>query len=581
MTAQLSLDNITVSFFRHTMPDIPSVPPTTDIGENAGERHYALRDVSWTITRGEHWAVIGPNGAGKSTLLRVIRGEQRADAAPGKGPSGGVTWYVDGKAETSPLAIRQRISTVTAEMQEHYVRQQWRMTGEEVLLSGLFDSPMLYQTPSSAQREAAWALAAQLDVTPLLDMQLPAMSQGQLRKVLVARALVAHPDIVVLDEMCEGLDAPSRAGVLETIQRATQFGATLLFATHRLEELPACITHALLLRGGTVLWQGPADNAVTVAAHEGLYVPSRHSTGDAPRQTIGPSIPNGHADGNNAQFAALEPPLRKHRPDDPSAESPAEHNQQAQNSRERSSLLPLIEIQNATVYLDRTPVLHDITWSVQPGQNWAVSGTNGSGKSTLLRLIMGDERQAWGGTVRWFGESTPDLNAVRRRIGYVSDRFQATYGHDKYHGTLLNMTGEELVWSGFSASVGLWEWQQVTQAQRDTAANWMHYLGLADFARQPIRDMSYGRLRRFMLCRAVAPEPDILLLDEPCSGLDPAARDHFLITLRQLVHAGMQLVYVSHYAEEYIPEITHLLRLSAGRVTYCGERETAPLLTTP
>ncbi|WP_444979611.1 ATP-binding cassette domain-containing protein [Desulfovibrio psychrotolerans] len=233
---------------------------------------------------------------------------------------------------------------------------------------------------------------------------------------------------------------------------------------------------------------------------------------------------------------------------------------------------PLIDIADATVFINRVPVLHNITWSILPGQNWAVCGPNGAGKSTLLRLLLGDTRQAWGGTVRWFGQETPEMHSLRRRIGYVSDRLQATYGHDAYHGTLLDLTGEELVWSGFSASVGLWEWQHITPEQKQAAAAWMHHMGLADHAAQRIRDMSYGRLRRFMLCRAVAPSPDLLVLDEPCSGLDPAARDHFLATLRGLVQSGMQVVYVSHYTSELIPEISHILRLESGHVTFCGPR---------
>lgn len=505
-TPLVRLEHVRVSFTRH----IATQPVITT----------ALNGIDWTLNVGEHWAIIGPNGAGKSTFLRIIRGEQRPDQHTAEAKDGGaVTWFVDDKPETTPLAIRKRIATVTSEMQEHYVRQQWQLSGEHLLLTGYFDSPLLYETPTEAQRDAALELARTLDVQHLLDMQLPAMSQGQLRKLLVARALVGTPDIVVLDEVCEGLDVTARAEVLETINRAARLGATILFASHRLEELPECITHGMLLRTGNILFQGAVQKMLPAAESHTLFA---HSV-----------IPDG------------TPPKLAPKP---------------------RSDTPLFSVENATVFINRKPILHDISWRIMPGENWAVCGSNGAGKSTLLRLLMGDERQAWGGNVRWFGQDMPDLNVIRQRIGYVSDRFQATYGHDQYHSTLLDISGEELVWSGFFASVGMWEWQQVDTAQKRIAAEWMQYMGLADYAGQRIRDMSYGRLRRFMLCRAVAPSPDLLLLDEPCSGLDPASRDHFLATLRVLARAGIQIVYVTHYASELIPELTHILELTAGRI---------------
>lgn len=540
-----------------------------------GARVLALDSLSWTLHKGQHWAIIGPNGAGKSTLLRVIRGEQRPDQIPPQaqplrspehtehpgqtdptghtGHAGSVTWLLDGTPETTPLAVRRRIACVTSGMQEHYVRQQWQLSGEDMLLTGWFDSPLLYETPTQSQRDAAQDLARALDVQHLLDMHLPAMSQGQLRKMLVARALIGSPDILVLDEMCEGLDPASRAGVLETVDRAAALGTTVLFATHRLEELPACITHGMLLTCGRIAVQGSVADVTQAMEQEHCESLCPRSPQAAPSSGLPPSFArSGTASsdctgrtGYIGHIGRIDRTI------------PAE---------------PLIDIADATVFINRVPVLHNITWSIRPGQNWAVCGPNGAGKSTLLRLLLGDTRQAWGGTVRWFGQETPEMHCIRRRIGYVSDRLQATYGHDAYHGTLLDLTGEELVWSGFSASVGLWEWQHITPEQKQAAAAWMHHMGLADHAAQRIRDMSYGRLRRFMLCRAVAPSPDLLVLDEPCSGLDPAARDHFLATLRGLVQSGMQVVYVSHYASELIPEISHILRLESGHVAFCGPR---------
>ena len=223
-----------------------------------------------------------------------------------------------------------------------------------------------------------------------------------------------------------------------------------------------------------------------------------------------------------------------------------------------------IEIVNATVYLSGTPVLHDINWTIEPGQNWAVLGDNGAGKSTLMRLVAGDEFAAAGGSVRrWLprqGGEQVKLECIRKGIRLVSDLQQATYTYD--------ITGEELVFSGIDNSVGVY--RAIASDELDEAHYCMRLLGVEHLARRSIRRCSTGEMRRLLLARALIGSPDLLLLDEPCSGLDPAARDHMLELVDALMDQGVQIVLVSHRREDLIPTITHLLRLDHGRVTWNG-----------
>ncbi|WP_051384322.1 ATP-binding cassette domain-containing protein [Nitratidesulfovibrio termitidis] len=518
----------------------------------------ALDGASWTLRAGECWAVLGRNGAGKSTLLRVVRGTTRPDQIDG----GQVTWYPPvsrdestphGEAspgETSALTGRALCASVSSAQQERYMRQGWLLTGEELLLTGYYDTPLLYEDPGAERIAAARDLARRLGAAHLLDVKVPAMSQGQLRLLLVARALVRQPAVLLLDEVCEGLDATARAAVLGAVDHAAALGVTVLFATHRTDQLPACLTRALLVQGGRIMAEGPLDEVMS-----NLPADSGVCGGD------GLDIPDVGMPGLNGQSTLDGSAAPARQPRDP---VPA--------------LAPVLaRIERADVYVERTHVLHAIDWTIRRGENWCVIGPNGSGKSTLLRLLHGEENVAVGGDIVWFADeascgvarreppqqaSLRDLPLLHRRVALVSDQLQATYGYD--------LTAEELVLTGFSGTIGLYD--EPDDDQRAEAAHWLRMLGAAGLAGQRIRTLSTGQLRRVLLARALAGAPDLLLLDEPCSGLDPASRAAFLSLLGQLARAGVQMVLVTHHEDDLIPEISHVLRLADGRVTECGPR---------
>jgi ABC-type molybdenum transport system ATPase subunit/photorepair protein PhrA len=220
---------------------------------------------------------------------------------------------------------------------------------------------------------------------------------------------------------------------------------------------------------------------------------------------------------------------------------------------------PLVEIVDADVYLERRRVLTRINWTVRPGERWAVLGPNGAGKSTLCGLVLGDLRPALGGMVRHFGVQGGELRAVQKRMGYVSAALQAAY--------VQPLTGAELVLSGFFASRGLYPLvERATEAQHAAVARWLEHFGLADLAGRPIAALSYGQMRRLLLARAAVAGPDLLVLDEPCSGLDAPSREAFLATLSGLARQGAAMVFVTHHPDELIPEIDHVLRLENGRI---------------
>lgn len=466
----------------------------------------ALDRVDFNLREGEHTVIQGRNGSGKSTLIRLIRGEITPDQRNG----GEVVWHTPEGPETFALIGQRMTALVSTAQLENYVSKGWRINGETLLLTGFPDTPLLYAAPSEAQREAVRHLAAQFKITDLLGRELPSLSHGQIRILLLARACVRKPGILLLDEFTDGFDVRVRDLVNAILEKIAAW-STLLVVAHRADILPACIVRSVHMDKGVI-------------------------RSDRPRR-IGP----------------------------PAVDLPATPEVASSGQPENADALPLIAISNADVYVDETQVLHGIDWRICRGEQWAVIGPNGAGKSTLLRLICGVENAAFGGFVERRLPSQGDgviveMERMRRGIGIVSDRIQATYWYD--------LTGEELVFSGFERSVGLF--REPDAAEREEAYAWMERLGVRHLATRRMRSVSTGQLRRLMLARALVGNPDLVLLDEPCSGLDPDVRTELLRVLNDLAASGVHFVLVTHHAADIFPAITHVAYLEDGRMVRQG-----------
>ena len=421
-----------------------------------------------------------------------------------------LTWFIAGKPETSPLAIKNVVASVSPELQTWYTEHGWNLSGEELLLSGLYASPLLYCPPIAAEVAEVSALANELELSHLLERPVAAMSQGQLRSMLVARALAAKPAILGLDEVFDSLDSYAKKSLMELLEHLSNQQITLLMTAHRKQDLPHFVQHAIILDKGRV-------------AAKGLLHELNHPL--------------------------LNP---KYIPDLPDLEAPPVN----------LALPPILELENINVFVQRHQVLHNISWAVEKGQNWAVLGENGSGKTTLLRCIWGEEHQALGGKLAWFGNSGPiDLPKLHKHLGLVSDRLQNSIPPE--------LLAENIVVSGFFASLDLYK--EPSPAQRAEAKELMQLMQLTHLQGRAAATLSYGQLRRMLLARALVHKPEVLLLDEPCSGLDNESRIAFLQTLAQAARSGKtQVIHITHRSDDLAGITTHALYLSKGRITYCG-----------
>ena len=206
-----------------------------------------LRGLRWTMRRGESWVIRGPNGAGKSTFLRLLLGEEHV--APG-----GRVARLDLGESPSVSEVKERVGLVAPDLQ---ARHRADATGEEVVLSGFFGSIGLGQAPGPEHRDAAARWMEALGVAHLAGRSIQAVSYGELRRLLFARALVADPEVLLLDEPFHGLDPRARAEALDLVDRLCRSGRAVVLVTHHDDEVVPAIGRELRLRDGTVERQGP------------------------------------------------------------------------------------------------------------------------------------------------------------------------------------------------------------------------------------------------------------------------------------------------------------------------------------
>ena len=221
-------------------------------------RRELLRGVHWRVGRGEHWALLGPNGAGKTTLLQL--------AAARIHPTTGTAHVLGERLGRTPVArLHERIGLFSPSLLRRFNPAR---SGGELVLSGATGTIVVHDDRLTARdRRRADELLALLGVAAVADRALADCSEGERARLLLARALMAEPPLLLLDEPTAGLDLAGRELVLAAVDELARARPelTTVTVTHHVEELPRSTTHALLLREGAVVAAGPVGRALTAA----------------------------------------------------------------------------------------------------------------------------------------------------------------------------------------------------------------------------------------------------------------------------------------------------------------------------
>ncbi len=228
-------------------------------------------------------------------------------------------------------------------------------------------------------------------------------------------------------------------------------------------------------------------------------------------------------------------------------------------------MAPILEVAHLRVARGRTTILHDLNWRIARGEHWVILGANGSGKTTLLKTLTGFMSPTAGDFALLglrYGRS--DWRELRLKLGMVTSAFAMSIPPSEI--------ALDTVVSGKYAQLDLWH--AGTRADRVAALRLLRGIGLGALAHREWAYLSQGERQRVLIARALMAKPRLLILDEPCAGLDPVAREHFVRFVDRLARRrrAPALVLVTHHVEEIAPAFTHVLLLKAGRVLTAGPR---------
>ncbi|MGX5820240.1 ATP-binding cassette domain-containing protein [Chitinophaga lutea] len=470
-----------------------------------------FRDFSWEIRTGEHWAVVGNSGSGKTSLLHTILGKNNVI-------NGSIRHYFyDRYRETHQIDdpyfnYRRLIAQVghhhdfrnLSHTTDFYYQQRFNSmdSGDAPTVSAYLGDRM--EDP----------LLAPLQIGPLAGKELIKLSNGETRRVMIARALLDSPSLLLLDNPFMGLDVAARQTFHGIVDHVAAAGATIVLVTTP-REIPPAITHVLHLDEGRIA------GTYTREAFLAQYREEDTSAGSDLDEALLASL-----------IAGTEP--------------------------ERFDFI--IQMENIRVRYGPHQILDGIDWTVRQHEQWALLGPNGSGKSTLLSLINADNPQGYANRIFLFGRkrgSGESIWDIKRRIGFVSPELHQYFQSDA---TCLQVTG-----SGFHDTLGYV--RACTPEQLEKARGWLQLLGVGQHADEKFKLVAASLQRLVLLARALVKQPPLLIFDEPVQGLDAHQKAHFKSVVEALCRRlPLTLIYVTHYEEELPEGVNRFLRIRNGKM---------------
>lgn len=479
-----------------------------------------LKNISLTVNQGENWALIGESGSGKSALLQTIAGRFNI--------TGGEVKYhfFDNFLQDHPVgdnSITHQKLIAFVEAKHHfrnlsnttdfYYQQRYNSSDSE---DALTVNEYLGSIEPIALQNQYWDLPkviGTMHLESLLNKQIIKLSNGETKRLRIAAALMKNPSLLMLDAPLTGLDVQTRAQFNTILGQIIASGITVIMATSPY-EIPRGITDIAVLKDGEI------------------------------SQTI-----------KRSDF------------------DPAKFVQNTDDIADRSKLRALLGADTGKTtyqfvvkmskvnirYGDKT-ILDNIDWQIIPGERWALLGPNGAGKSTLLSLINGDNPQAYANDIVLFdkkrgsGESIWD---IKKKIGFVSPELHQYFPTEN--------SCLQVIESGCYDTLGLFRPSQ--KAKADTALSWMQALEIDKYARNLLKNVPASVQRLCLLARALIKNPDLLIFDEPCQGMDAHQQLHFKNIVNTICDmSNVTLIYVTHYQQEIPDSVTKVLRLEKGGV---------------
>ncbi len=477
-----------------------------------------LQSISLKIKKGEVFIITGPSGSGKTTLAKIIAGELIPT-------SGELFFYEDLKVE---MVSQQDQLVLGTGLRTTYYGQRYENPNEE----GIPTVADYFRNTVHGFQENQWdGISNELEIETLLQRKLLSLSNGERRRIQLAVALLKKPNLLILDQPFVGLDVHSREKLGQLIVNLKNKGKTFVIVSD-----PAPISDfadtILELNEGTV-----------IRIVSGKDYSALEPTGTGKYDFL-----------SNEVFKEL--------------------------FLQKKEYEFIVRMKNVNVSFRGVKVLENINWVVNKGEQWVLKGPNGAGKTTLLSLVTADNPQGYTNDLVLFdrkrgsGESIWD---IKKKIGFVSPELHLYFLRKKsiYNpasGMEMNynsLTCLDVVLSGLNDEIGF----NTSYSERSLrlAKLWLGILNMEHLEKSPFLHSSLGEQRIILLARALIKLPDLLILDEPCQGLDPLQTERF-ITLLDFIceNSKTTMIYVTHRVEEIPLCVSHILELENGCVIRKG-----------
>ncbi len=513
-------------------------------------RSILLPQIDWNMKKGQAWLIIGPNGGGKADFINALAGLQKiipnntaisGDSSTDTKESS----YINQFADSVELVSLERAARLIQEEREND-ESDYIEGGVDIGRTGrVFIAQALSETikkgaelPDFAKKLEAYPQIKLCGVEKILDRGLKYMSTGEIRRTLLARALISGKKLLILSDPFAGLDVQSRTILLDFFNTiASRSSPSIILGMERYHEIPDAITHVLEFKDKKISFCG-------IRSDYEKYLQAKQN----------PDLQQTTNEQQKIQFVEqLQQSTQLNQ-----SNQPEQSNQQQSNKTEQE--IPLVKMKNVNVGWGDNHVLRDLNWTLNKGEHWLIQGPNGSGKTTFLELITGDNMQVFCNDIELFGKrrgSGETIWDIKKQLGIVSYRLHVEYR--MLGGTNLL----SVIVSGFKDSIGLYE--AATDTEIDYAKKWLKLGGFEGREKETFGSLSYGEQRAILILRSIVKSPKILILDEPCHGLDEQYRNKILNLMETIGEEGSTtMLHVTHDSSEILKCEKHILQLLPG-----------------
>jgi molybdate transport system ATP-binding protein len=458
-----------------------------------------LNNINWTVLKNENWLIIGPMASGKTTLLEAVAGQLPVKS---------------GEANFTPVDLRIDRWELPKFITLASFRNQL-VNGADFYYQQRYNFVASEQVPTVSRYLGTYdftdARIKALRINELLHLELVKLSNGQTRRVILAKALLSQPALLLLDNPFAGLDTETRADLHQLIEELLRHRQRIMLTCTYLEDIPQGFTHVLYMQHNNIAFQGPLKDGIDFA-----------------RRSMAANVMK------NTSRSLTALPL-------------------SGNTFEKA-----VELKNVTVRYGSKLVLDNVNWTVKRNEKWALMGKNGSGKSSLLSLLNADNPQAYGNDILLFDEKRTygrSIWHVKKRIGFFSPELQAYFNED--------LSVIDTLATGYTDTFV--PRKNITAEEEQRMHNLLAFYSIEHLSLRRYRHLSSGEQRLILFLRSLVKTVDLLILDEPFQGFDRSLIEQSRMLINQYCR-DTTLIIVTHYREEIPSCVTKVLTLKEGRV---------------